>query len=133
LFIGLYFLHLAITFTLNVFWSEAKIHQHFNTFIALAYPGLLWCYMRYLEDRGKRIDILLAVFPAVLASIGYFSVAVYVINDHSRANAAFKSGAQIISTDFFRPGNGYNTTYYIQLPGGKPARPNPVNSKKTNK
>jgi hypothetical protein len=52
------------------------------------------------------------------------------INDHSRADAAFNSGAQIISTDFFRPGNGYNTSYFVQLPGGMPARPNPVNIQK---
>lgn len=50
------------------------------------------------------------------------------INDHRRAEAAFKSGAQIISTDFFRQGNGYHTSYYVQLPGGGAARPNPVNS-----
>lgn len=49
------------------------------------------------------------------------------INDYSRAEAAFNSGAQIISTDFFRPGNGYNTSYYIKLPSGNPARPNPIN------
>ncbi|MFA4977781.1 MULTISPECIES: Ca2+-dependent phosphoinositide-specific phospholipase C [Sphingobacterium] len=50
------------------------------------------------------------------------------INDYSRANAAFSSGAQIISTDFFRPGNGYNTSYYVRLPNSKVARRNPVNS-----
>ncbi|PUV26408.1 helix-turn-helix domain-containing protein [Sphingobacterium athyrii] len=74
------FLHLAITFILNVFWPNSKIHQQFNTFIALAYPGLLWCYMSYLEHRGKPIDILLAMFPSMCALVGYFWIAAYVIN-----------------------------------------------------
>jgi AraC-like DNA-binding protein len=74
------FLHLTISFALNVFWPDSKIHQQFNTFIALAYPGLLWCYMRYLEHKGKPIDILLAMFPALCASVAYFWIAAYVIN-----------------------------------------------------
>jgi AraC-like DNA-binding protein len=74
------FLHLTITFVMNVFWSESKIHQQFNTFIALAYPGLLWCYLLYLENRGKPIDILIAMIPAMLTSIGYFSVAAYMVS-----------------------------------------------------
>ncbi|SEW27606.1 Ca2+-dependent phosphoinositide-specific phospholipase C [Chitinophaga arvensicola] len=49
------------------------------------------------------------------------------VNDHTRANAAFESGAQIISTDFFRKGNGYDTPYFVTLPGGGEARPDPVN------
>ncbi|MCW3467004.1 phosphatidylinositol-specific phospholipase C1-like protein [Chitinophaga nivalis] len=52
------------------------------------------------------------------------------VNDYNRANAAFESGAQVISTDFFRPGNGYGTPYVVKLPGGGEARPNPANAKK---
>ncbi|SJZ96593.1 Phosphoinositide phospholipase C, Ca2+-dependent [Chitinophaga eiseniae] len=52
------------------------------------------------------------------------------VNDHTRADAAFRSGAQIISTDFFRPGNGYGTPYFVTLPGGGEAKPNPVNARK---
>lgn len=52
------------------------------------------------------------------------------VNDHTREKAAFESGAQIISTDFFRPGNGYGTSYFVKLPGGGEARTNPVNTKK---
>nr|WP_295867451.1 Ca2+-dependent phosphoinositide-specific phospholipase C [uncultured Chitinophaga sp.] len=52
------------------------------------------------------------------------------VNDHTRAEAAFKSGAQVISTDFFRPGNGYGTPYFVTLPGGGEARANPVNARK---
>ncbi|WP_031499638.1 Ca2+-dependent phosphoinositide-specific phospholipase C [Bryobacter aggregatus] len=47
-------------------------------------------------------------------------------NDKSRANAAFASGAQIVSTDFFRPGNVYGTSYVVLLPDGGVARCNPV-------
>jgi hypothetical protein len=47
------------------------------------------------------------------------------VNDPSRAQAAFESGAQVVSTDFFRPGNRFATPYYVSLPGGKAARPRP--------
>ncbi|CDF78642.1 PLC-like phosphodiesterase, TIM beta/alpha-barre l domain [Formosa agariphila KMM 3901] len=50
------------------------------------------------------------------------------INDTTRAHAAFTSGAQVISTDFFRPGNNYGTDYFVKMPNGKPMRLNPVNS-----
>ncbi|WP_020533239.1 Ca2+-dependent phosphoinositide-specific phospholipase C [Flexithrix dorotheae] len=49
------------------------------------------------------------------------------VNDMSRAKAAFESGAQVISTDFFKPGNNYGTDYFVQLPNEKPVRINPVN------
>lgn len=50
------------------------------------------------------------------------------VNDHTRKEAAFSSGAQVVSTDFFRKGNTYNTDYFVELPGGETARCNPVNS-----
>ena len=50
------------------------------------------------------------------------------INDPARANQAFRSGAQIVSTDFYKPGNGYGTPYVVRLPGGGAARCNPVNA-----
>lgn len=50
------------------------------------------------------------------------------MNDYTRARAAFESGAQVISTDFFREGNGYGTGYKVSLPGGGAVRPNPVNA-----
>lgn len=52
------------------------------------------------------------------------------INDKTRANAAFESGAQIVSTDFFQPGNAYGTDYFIQLPNKEAARINPLFSAK---
>ncbi|MEG3084602.1 Ca2+-dependent phosphoinositide-specific phospholipase C [Sphingomonas sp. PB2P12] len=51
------------------------------------------------------------------------------INDPARANQAFHSGTQIVSTDFYKPGNGYGTPYVVRLPGGGPARCNPVNTR----
>lgn len=49
------------------------------------------------------------------------------VNDYRRAQAAFNSGAQIISTDFYKPGNAYGTNYFVELPGNDVARYNPVN------
>ncbi len=40
------------------------------------------------------------------------------VNDTTRANTAFASGAQIVSTDFETPGNAYGTPYVVTLPGG---------------
>ena len=48
------------------------------------------------------------------------------INDDTRAKTAFESGAQIISTDFFLPGNPYNTDYVVTMPNDKPLRLNPI-------
>ncbi|MDE8652025.1 Ca2+-dependent phosphoinositide-specific phospholipase C [Novosphingobium album (ex Liu et al. 2023)] len=50
-------------------------------------------------------------------------------NDMTRANAAFASGAQIVSTDFEQPGNGYGTSYVVRLPGGDVARATTTSAK----
>ena len=50
------------------------------------------------------------------------------VNEYTRAEAAFSSGAQIVSTDFFQPGNNYQTDYYVKLPENKEFRPNPINT-----
>jgi len=50
------------------------------------------------------------------------------VNDKTRAQMAFASGAQVVSTDFFRPGNAFGTEYYVTLPSDKPVRANPVNA-----
>jgi len=47
------------------------------------------------------------------------------INSLARANAAFASGAQMVSTDFEVGGNGYGTSYIVRLPGGGVARCRP--------
>jgi hypothetical protein len=52
------------------------------------------------------------------------------VNDRTREKAAFSSGAQVVSTDFFRKGNAYGTDYYVTMPNGETARCNPVNSPK---
>ena len=51
-------------------------------------------------------------------------------NDPSRATQALASGAQIVSTDFYKPGNAYGTDYVVRLPGGGAMRCNPVNAGK---
>lgn len=53
------------------------------------------------------------------------------VNDLSRAAAAFASGAQIVSTDYYRAGNAFGTDYVVRLPGGGEARCNPVNAPTT--
>jgi len=50
------------------------------------------------------------------------------VNDMTRAEAAFASGAQIVSTDFYKPGNVYGTDYVVTLPGGGEMRCNTVNA-----
>lgn len=52
------------------------------------------------------------------------------VNDMTRANTAFATGAQIVSTDFFRPGNAYGTDYVVRLPGEDVARVSPAFVKK---
>lgn len=48
------------------------------------------------------------------------------VNSRERADAAFASGAQIVSTDFEVPGNAYGTGYVVRLPGGGAARCSPA-------
>lgn len=50
-------------------------------------------------------------------------------NDLSRAKATFASGAHIVSTDYYRPGNAFGTDYVVRLPGGGAWRCNPVNAR----
>lgn len=50
------------------------------------------------------------------------------VTDMTRAEAAFASGAQIVSTDFYKAGNSYGTDYIVKLPGGGEMRCNPVNA-----
>jgi hypothetical protein len=47
-------------------------------------------------------------------------------NDHRRGTAAIESGAHYISTDFPEPTAPYH--YHFRVPGGTPARCNPVNA-----
>lgn len=50
------------------------------------------------------------------------------VNDLTRSKSAFSSGSQIISTDFFRPGNTYGTSYFVKPPQDKDYFINPVNT-----
>lgn len=52
--------------------------------------------------------------------------------DYSGMNAAFASGAQILSTDYYRPDNRAGQTgwtdYQVKFPGGHIGRKNPINA-----
>ncbi|TCO76654.1 Ca2+-dependent phosphoinositide-specific phospholipase C [Chromatocurvus halotolerans] len=47
-------------------------------------------------------------------------------NDWGRARSAFRSGAQVISTDFYQSGNRFGTEYRVSLPGTAPIRRSPA-------
>jgi hypothetical protein len=49
-------------------------------------------------------------------------------NDTSTRDAAIASGAQYVSTDYPEPDPQIGTPYYVAIPGGMPARCNPVNA-----
>ncbi len=49
-------------------------------------------------------------------------------NDTTTREAALASGAQWVSTDYVVPGRAFGTDYFVQIPGGTPARCNPINS-----
>ncbi|WP_066225004.1 Ca2+-dependent phosphoinositide-specific phospholipase C [Formosa haliotis] len=51
------------------------------------------------------------------------------VNDLSRANAAFSSGAQVISTDYYQETNNYGTPYRVKIPNNKILQINPINGK----
>ncbi len=53
------------------------------------------------------------------------------INDTAPREAAFASGATWVSSDFVVPGRAFDlfgTSFLVQIPGGTPARCNPVNA-----
>jgi hypothetical protein len=49
-------------------------------------------------------------------------------NDTSDMNAAFASGAQIVTTDYYKKSEFFDSPYVVVFPGGGYVRPNPVNS-----
>jgi len=51
-------------------------------------------------------------------------------NDVTRRDLAFRTGAQIVSTDFPVPDPVINAEYSVQIPGGRPGRCNPVQAPK---
>ena len=50
--------------------------------------------------------------------------------DVSRRDLALRSGAQIVSTDFEVPVPAIGGDYVVRIPGGTPARCDPVNAPK---
>jgi hypothetical protein len=51
--------------------------------------------------------------------------------DTQRREAAFASGAHVVTTDYYRPDPDFGTGYVVSLPGGKPVRCNPVTAPAT--
>jgi hypothetical protein len=49
-------------------------------------------------------------------------------NDTGPRDAAISGGAQWVSTDFEVPGRAYGQPYFVAIPGGTPARCNPINT-----
>jgi hypothetical protein len=49
-------------------------------------------------------------------------------NDTTARDAAFASGSTWVSSDFVVPGRAFGTPYFVQIPGGTPARCNPINT-----
>ncbi len=50
------------------------------------------------------------------------------VNDTTSRDAAFAGGATWVSSDFVVPGRAFGTPYFVQIPGGTPARCNPINT-----
>ena len=50
------------------------------------------------------------------------------VNDTSVRDAAFAGGATWVSSDFVVPGRAFGTPYVVAIPGGTPARCNPINA-----
>jgi hypothetical protein len=48
------------------------------------------------------------------------------LGDYARMHAALASGAQFVSTDYYRPNPDFGTGYQVRMPGGATARWNPV-------
>lgn len=51
------------------------------------------------------------------------------INDYTRFNNAQKSGAQIITTDYYKPSTFFKSSYQVKFKDGTYVRENPVNLK----
>ena len=49
-------------------------------------------------------------------------------NDTTVRDAAIESGAQWVSSDYVVPGRSFGNDYVVAIPGGTPARCNPINS-----
>jgi hypothetical protein len=83
----------------------------------------------YEEPESKQAQIM------ALVEMGYFirtradaQTREAVANDTSRRDAAFSSGSQYIVTDFPEPSVTASPEYFVQIPGGTPARCNPINA-----
>jgi hypothetical protein len=48
--------------------------------------------------------------------------------DTTMRDAALASGAQFVSTDYPVPNPDFGTGFFVEIPGGTPARCNPINA-----
>ncbi len=48
--------------------------------------------------------------------------------DTTKRDAALASGAQFVSTDYPVPNEKFGTGYFVEMPGGRPARCNPISA-----
>jgi hypothetical protein len=87
------------------------------------------------DPRGHEADIAgLVRLGYIVRTMGDSSTVEARSGDTSRVQEAWRSGAQIVSTDYYRPdprgaqpGSGW-TSYRVSLPGGGTARSNPVSA-----
>lgn len=85
---------------------------------------------RLSESLGKFVFLSLSSTVRTRADIDTYKAK---INDKTRAEAAFNNGAQIVSTDYFKPGNSYGTEHFVELPSKKPVKINPLFSTNNHK
>jgi hypothetical protein len=78
-------------------------------------PVMDWAYIQYLVRSGY--------FVRTRADADTVEARK---NDYSRWRAALISGAQVISTDYYRPDSALKTDYHVELPGGVPGLWNPL-------
>jgi hypothetical protein len=87
------------------------------------------------DPRGHEADIAgLVRLGYIVRTMGDSSTVEARSGDTSRVQEAWRSGAHIVSTDYYWPdprgaqsGSGW-TSYQVALPGGGPARSNPVSA-----
>ncbi len=92
-------------------------------------------FLKYEDPRGKEAEITQYVQAGYMVRTRADADTKEARSgDVTRREAAFTSGAQIVSTDYYRPDPRGGTTagwttYSVSLPGGAfAARPNPVNA-----
>jgi hypothetical protein len=107
-----------------------------RTMFVYSEPGMAeTAFLKYEDPRGKEAEITQYVQAGYMVRTRADADTKEARSgDVTRREAAFTSGAQIVSTDYYRPDPRGGTTagwttYSVSLPGGVfAARPNPVNA-----